>query len=490
MNADASDQVELVPASETEPAADPFAVDLFAANRAHRSAAETGAEEIALPEEAGQADGFHARWHARLPRLTENEARFSSAIATLPPPLSSGAQATIIGTLTRYTHVPADEASLQLISLREDDLPAVVWRPETAPRVFISVALEPDGARLACEIISGFGSVIVDRMLGGDGASPTAVRELSKTEQAVLEFLCLAVIRELNAEIGEPLLRLEGITMQPPQWLAGNLKVGSEAETENDARHTRGLILSLRFWLGAKSAVGRLYLTTQALAALDAERNPLLARKAQTAEEKLKGYERYVPHVPLHLSIGRTQATVADLTQLEPGDVVLLEQQNVKWRKGKFTGRASVRAGDGHNITLGGSIAGLAADERKPENPSPEDEDKRGETTRLLIENISIALERAEAKRLMMEEEKNVESNDEESAAAALDELMLTVYVELGTRLISLSELSSLRAGQILDLGCTATDPVDLTTGERRIARGELIDIEGRLGVRITHVLG
>lgn len=476
MNADASDQVELVPASEMEPAADPFAVDLFAANRANKNAAETGAEELAVDEKAEDTDGSPVLWHSRLARLSENEAHFSSAIASLPPPLSSDAQATIVRTLTRYTHVAADEVSLQLISLREGDLPSVVWRPETAPRVFISVALEPDGARLACEIISGFGSVIVDRMLGGDGTSPEAVRALSKTEQAVFEFICLGLIRELNAGIGEPLLRLEGITTQPPEWLAGNLKVGGEAE--NGARNARGLILSLRVWLGPKSAVGRLYLTSAALAALDAEGNPLLARRARTKEEQLKGYERYVPHVPLQMLIGRTEATVADLAQLERGDVVLLEQQNVTWQHGKFTGQASVRAGDGHNLTFDGSVAGL------------KDEETEDGTIRLLIENISVAPVRAEAKRLMMEEEKNLESNDEESAVAALDELMLTLYVELGTRLISLSELANLRAGQILDLGCKATDPVDLTTGERRIARGELIDIEGRLGVRITHVLG
>jgi type III secretion protein Q len=46
-----------------------------------------------------------------------------------------------------------------------------------------------------------------------------------------------------------------------------------------------------------------------------------------------------------------------------------------------------------------------------------------------------------------------------------------------------------LRVNQILDLGCKATDPVDLIVDGRRIARGELVDIEGRLGVRITQVL-
>ena len=66
--------------------------------------------------------------------------------------------------------------------------------------------------------------------------------------------------------------------------------------------------------------------------------------------------------------------------------------------------------------------------------------------------------------------------------------LLLTVHVELAARRIRLDELAQLRPGQVIELGCKATDPVDLVTEERRVARGELVDIEGRLGVRITQV--
>jgi flagellar motor switch/type III secretory pathway protein FliN len=80
----------------------------------------------------------------------------------------------------------------------------------------------------------------------------------------------------------------------------------------------------------------------------------------------------------------------------------------------------------------------------------------------------------------------------EETAAESglLDNLLLTVRVELPARRISLEELTRLRAGQILDLDCRATDPVELVADGRSVATGELVDIEGRLGVRVTRLAG
>ncbi|HKP72023.1 MAG TPA: FliM/FliN family flagellar motor C-terminal domain-containing protein, partial [Pyrinomonadaceae bacterium] len=75
-------------------------------------------------------------------------------------------------------------------------------------------------------------------------------------------------------------------------------------------------------------------------------------------------------------------------------------------------------------------------------------------------------------------------------AGAALEGLLLTLHVELPARRISLEELSRLRAGQVLELGCRPTDPVELVADGRRVAVGELVDVEGRLGVRVTRLVG
>ena len=85
-----------------------------------------------------------------------------------------------------------------------------------------------------------------------------------------------------------------------------------------------------------------------------------------------------------------------------------------------------------------------------------------------------------------MEENSLAEESGE--GAAVLDGLLLTVRVEMAGLRMRIDELARLRTGQILELACRATDPVDLVVDGRSIARGELVDIEGRLGVRIAQV--
>ena len=50
-------------------------------------------------------------------------------------------------------------------------------------------------------------------------------------------------------------------------------------------------------------------------------------------------------------------------------------------------------------------------------------------------------------------------------------------------------ELLELRPGAVLPVGRPLAGPIDLSVGGRVIARGELVDVEGEVGVRINHVM-
>lgn len=80
-----------------------------------------------------------------------------------------------------------------------------------------------------------------------------------------------------------------------------------------------------------------------------------------------------------------------------------------------------------------------------------------------------------------------VSEPDETTPAAALD-LPVTLAVELGRVNLPLSRLADLAAGDILPLGRHAREPVELTSGGRLVARGELVQIDTELGVRILSV--
>lgn len=67
-------------------------------------------------------------------------------------------------------------------------------------------------------------------------------------------------------------------------------------------------------------------------------------------------------------------------------------------------------------------------------------------------------------------------------------ELPVTLAVELGRISLPLNRLADLRAGDVIELGRTQREPVELTSGGRLVARGELIQIDAELGVRVISV--
>jgi flagellar motor switch/type III secretory pathway protein FliN len=66
----------------------------------------------------------------------------------------------------------------------------------------------------------------------------------------------------------------------------------------------------------------------------------------------------------------------------------------------------------------------------------------------------------------------------------------LIVRVELGAVTLSAKEWAALRPGDVIETGRRVGEPVVLRVSGREIARGELVDIEGELGVRIRELVG
>ena len=66
------------------------------------------------------------------------------------------------------------------------------------------------------------------------------------------------------------------------------------------------------------------------------------------------------------------------------------------------------------------------------------------------------------------------------------DDAHLELTVQLGTTRLSLRALSELAVGQVISLGRPLAGPFDVRAGGRLVGQGELIDIDGELGVRIV----
>lgn len=73
-------------------------------------------------------------------------------------------------------------------------------------------------------------------------------------------------------------------------------------------------------------------------------------------------------------------------------------------------------------------------------------------------------------------------------SSAATGEIPVTLTVELGRVSLSVGQVAALKPGDVLELARHSREPVEITSGDRLIARGELVLIESELGVRLTTV--
>lgn len=68
-------------------------------------------------------------------------------------------------------------------------------------------------------------------------------------------------------------------------------------------------------------------------------------------------------------------------------------------------------------------------------------------------------------------------------------DLPVQMIAVMGSKAVSVKDLLELRLGQVVDWNKLPTDPIDLVVNGRVIARGELVDIDGKLGVKVLKVL-
>ena len=159
--------------------------------------------------------------------------------------------------------------------------------------------------------------------------------------------------------------------------------------------------------------------------------------------------------VPLRLEVGRTAVARSDLAGLGAGDVILFERFGVRDARG---GPVTLRLGrGGFGARLDGDALTIEEQFRLNRGVSSMEFDpsQKGEAA---------------------------------SADQLLRELPVEVVCELGRVTMSGRELIELRPGAVIPAGRPLSGPVDLTVGGRVVARGELVDVEGEIGVRITQL--
>lgn len=87
-----------------------------------------------------------------------------------------------------------------------------------------------------------------------------------------------------------------------------------------------------------------------------------------------------------------------------------------------------------------------------------------------------------------MTEAPNSRPSDHAFKMDLLADISLRVTVEVGSASLTLASLLELGEGSVLELDRQVNDPLDLLVNGTLIARGEIVDTNGRFGIRIVEV--
>jgi flagellar motor switch protein FliN len=73
--------------------------------------------------------------------------------------------------------------------------------------------------------------------------------------------------------------------------------------------------------------------------------------------------------------------------------------------------------------------------------------------------------------------------------AGLLDNVQLDVLLRFGQRQLSLREIGALRFGSVVELDKAVQEPAELLVGDKVVARGEVVIVDGNYGLRVTEVV-
>jgi type III secretion system YscQ/HrcQ family protein len=291
---------------------------------------------------------------------------------------------------------------------------------------------------LACELPVELAARLIDRVLGGDGeAAHPLGQPLDDLSAGVLGFLA----GRLCAAAGAPVRVSE--LLDDAQRCAATL---------GDAPW---LCLPARLLID-----GRAYGSLRVLVPERTAR--LLAARAAPASALHADDAPLATTLSLRAIAARTSLSRAQLRELSTGDVLVPERCALQRASDGWTGHVELHAPD-LAIRFHAAIRGreLVIERREPRQEPEMTEAKRIATAAL---------------------------SPTSSCPPLGDDTPIELCLELARFTLPLGELAALRPGDVLDTGRSAGSHVTLTAAGRVVALGELVEVDGDVGLRVLEL--
>ncbi len=347
-------------------------------------------------------------------------------------------------------------------------------RQLTEPTFLAFLVPGPHRGRAVLEVELALAHVAVDMLLGGAGET-VGLRPLTDIEEGVLGFVLLEGLKALapGLEEGQPKPRMEGVTRGVDEAAARLIEDGPV------------LVAQLRARLGAQEGMVRLFLPAGVLEAMEPaqaaeQRRVALRTDAQAHLSRLSSARAW-----LRAEIGYAEISSQDLSGLRVKDVVLVDSFSTRPDRGE-NGTAQLRLGLGRVGCLNAEvflehglyqarITELLLGEPSFQRRGPSESDEAAEEA------------------LNNREQNNLESgavDDRMDAGDLLGDIPLQISVELARVPVTADQVVAMRVGHVIELNKAPGEPVDLSVNGKVVARGELVEVEGHLGVRILSLAG
>lgn len=369
--------------------------------------------------------------------------------------------------------------------------PSKVRQYVSEPTFLAVLAPQPNKTRGLLEVEINLAHTAIDMLMGGAGEA-VALRPLTDIEEGVMTYVIIETLKALAPTMDQnmPKLRIEGLAKSFDEAMTLLGDVESLA------------VVQLRASIGAQTGYLRLFIPESVLAQANPPPMGASRRARRSAEASAHAMRLRLVRCWVRAEIGTVDIMASDLAQVRPKDVIIVDSLSARPDK-KAGGTARLRVGFGRmgyvkaeviydggrfKCVVGDGVAveapldnrppdmeggsppeGGDAPEPAPEAAPPPENHEQEEAVTGVIQDM---------------DEKQLEGAD------LLGDVPLQIMVELGRVAVTAEDVVAMKIGHVLDLNKTAGEPVELSVNGKVVARGEVVEIDGSLGVRIVALAG
>lgn len=366
-------------------------------------------------------------------------------------------------------------------------LESVQVRPMAELRRFLGdptfLAVLAPGAlqgRAVLEVELALAHAAVDLLLGGAGEM-VGLRPLTDIEEGVMGYVVLEALKVLVPTLQQavPRPRLDGVARGVDEVSA---RLGDDGPM---------LTVHLHATLGPHGGMVRLVVPAAVLEAAEPLVESTQRRARLKADLEANAGRLSAVRSWLRAEIGSAEISAQDLASLRVKDVLLVDALSARPDRGE-PGTAQLRVGSGRAGRADAEV--FVEDGRyraritdivpgEPGHPRSAGEEGSGAEEPEEFTNPELDVP-PELEGAALDDVNKPDGSD------LLGDVPLQIAVELARVPVTAQQVVGMRAGQVLELNRGPGEPVELSVNGKVVARGELVEVEGQLGVRIITLAG